>query len=220
MKTKLIDLAQEIREGQPVHGNHHKTYAFQNTTFEKTRRLCRVPFQSGNLLINEHRPTHVDAHAELVPHRKTIDQEPLERFYTSAACLDVSHLKPRSFMTKAILQEALNKSGLDIRKGDTVLLYTGTYDKNKDDPEAYLNERPGLDREASLWLADIGVVVVGIDAASVDSPADPNLSCHAVCREQTPRPESRSGISNEADTCRRETIASVPEHIENVFTML
>jgi kynurenine formamidase len=183
-KHKLVDLAQEIREGQPVYGNHHKTYIFQHTTFEETARQYSVPFQTRNLLINEHGPTHVDAHAEVSPDGKTIDKEPLERYYTSAICLDLSHLKPRSYITKEILQQALDQSGLDIREGDTVLLYTGTYEKTKHDPDRYLNENPGLDREASLWLAEKGVVNVGIDAASVDSPADPDLSCHAVCRER------------------------------------
>lgn len=183
-KRKLVDLAQEIREGQPVYGNHHKTHIFQHTTFEETSRLYRLPFQTRNLLINEHGPTHTDAHAEVSPNGKTIDKEPLERYYTSAICLDVSHLKPRSFITKEILQAALGKSGLDIRGGDTVLLYTGTYEKTGGDGDRYLNENPGLDREASLWLANKGVVNVGIDAASVDTPADQNLSCHAVCKEK------------------------------------
>lgn len=103
--VKLIDLAQEIREGQPVYGNHHKTYIFQHTTFEETKRNYRVPFQTRNLLVNEHGPTHVDAHAEVSPEGKTIDQEPLERFYTSATCLDLSHLPPRSYITKEITCE-------------------------------------------------------------------------------------------------------------------
>ncbi len=183
-KHRLVDLAQEIREGQPVYGNHHKTHIFQHTTFEETARLYRLPFQTRNLLINEHGPTHTDAHAEVSPEGKTIEKEPLERYYTSAICLDFSHLKPRSFITKEMLQQALEKAGLDIREGDTVLLYTGTYERTRDDPDRYLNENPGLNREASLWLADKGVVNVGIDAASVDTPADLDLSCHAVCKER------------------------------------
>ncbi|MFQ5711110.1 MAG: cyclase family protein [Candidatus Geothermarchaeales archaeon] len=184
-KIRIIDLAQEIYEGQPVFPPHHKTYIFQHTTFEETKRKgFRLPFQTRNLLMSEHGPTHTDADAEVNPNGKTIDQEPLEKFYTSAICLDVSRVPPKGFINKAILQEALDKAGLDIREGDTVLLYTGHYDRTKDDPTRYLNENPGLDMGAALWLADKGVVNVGIDASSVDNPDDPDFSVHAVCRDR------------------------------------
>ena len=85
-KRKLVDLAQEIREGQPVYGNHHKTYIFQHTTFEETARLYRIPFQTRNLLINEHGPTHVDAHADLVVRRDVLVRNEL-RFNAYEICL-------------------------------------------------------------------------------------------------------------------------------------
>lgn len=184
-RFKLIDLAQEIYEGQPVFYGHQKTYIFQHVTFEETKRQgWHVPFQTRNLLISEHGPTHTDADTECNPDGKSIDQEPLEKFYTSAICLDVSHVPSKGFITKAILQQALDKAGLEIREGDTVLLYTGHYDRTKGDPEKYLNENPGCDMEAALWLADKGVVNIGIDAPSNDSPDDPELSVHAVCRDR------------------------------------
>jgi kynurenine formamidase len=45
---------------------------------------------------------------------------------------------------------------------------------------------PGLDREAMLWLAEKGVVNVGIDSPSIDSSSEmknKNYPAHAVCRE-------------------------------------
>ncbi len=182
-RFKIVDLAQEIYQGMPVYWSHCKTYIFPHITFEETKKYP-LPWQSRNLLINEHGPTHTDAAAECDPNGKTIDQEPLERFYTSAICLDVSHVPPKSFITKQILQEALKKARLEIKESDTVLLYTGHYERTKEDANKYLYDNPGIDMEAANWLADKGVVNVGIDAASIDKSDDPKESGHLVCRDK------------------------------------
>jgi kynurenine formamidase len=51
----------------------------------------------------------------------------------------------------------------------------------------WLLNYPGLDREAMLWLADKGVVNVGIDSPSIDSSTEmkyKNYPAHRVCRER------------------------------------
>ena len=187
MDTKnfeLVDLSQEIFQGMPVYGSHCRTYIFHNVTFDETEGKYEFPFQSRNLLMNEHGPTHTDAAAECNPAGKTIDQEPLDRYFTSAICLDVSHVPPKGFITRRILEEALKKSGLEVREGDTVLLYTGHHARTKDDPEKYLYENAGLDVEAADWLADKGIVNVGIDAASIDMADDLKMSGHLVCKNK------------------------------------
>lgn len=183
-KVKIVDLAQEIYQGMPVYASHCNTYIFHNVTFAETEGKFHFPFQTRNLLMNEHGPTHTDAAAECDPNGKSIDQEPLERYFTSAICLNVSHVPPKTFITKQILQEAVKKDGLEIREGDTVLLYTGHYDRTKNNADKYLYENAGLDKEAAYWLADKGVVNVGIDAVSIDKADDVELSGHGVCKER------------------------------------
>lgn len=186
-KVKLIDLSQEIYQGMPVYPGHLKTVIWFHQTHEEVRRAIGTGFSYATcgLLMSDHGPTHVDSisHISTKPGAKSIDQLPLELFYTEAICLDVSHVPPRTYITKKDLEDALKKSGLEIKKGDTVLLYTGHYNKRYGTPE-WLTHYPGLDREATLWLADKGVVNIGIDAPSIDNPADKTYPAHTVCGER------------------------------------
>jgi kynurenine formamidase len=64
-----------------------------------------------------------------------------------------------------------------------ILLYwTGIEPYSDSDPYRYLSQYPGLDKEATTWLLDQGLVNIGTDAASLDTPADldyPNHTVHA-----------------------------------------
>ena len=65
----------------------------------------------------------------------------------------------------------------------TVLWYTGSYKKRYHTDE-WLTHYPGLNKEATEWLANQGIVNFGIDAPSVDNPTDKMFPCHVVCREK------------------------------------
>jgi kynurenine formamidase len=64
-----------------------------------------------------------------------------------------------------------------------VLLYTGHYTKRYNTPE-WLTNYAGLDREGTLWLCDQGIVNIGIDAPSIDTPKDRTFPSHVACRER------------------------------------
>ncbi len=77
------------------------------------------------------------------PARQSIDEVPLESFYTSAICLDLSHVPLKHSITVPEMEAALAKSGQEIRKRDTVLLYMATNDRLLGKP-GYLHDFPGL----------------------------------------------------------------------------
>lgn len=189
---KLIDLTQEIYNEMPVYPGHQRTSIFKMKTHEETKLVNQTGFSSitMGILISDHGPTHVDAqiHIDPSPGAETIDQIPLEKFYTEAICLDVSHVRgEENYITKEILEKALQKSGLTIKKGDTVLLYTGHYNRTYPDYGEWLFNYCGLDRAATEWLCDQGVINVGIDAPSIDSSIEmkkKNYPAHTVCKER------------------------------------
>jgi kynurenine formamidase len=139
------------------------------------------------LLMSDHGPTHVDAHSHLKEGTETIDQMPLEDFYTEAICLDVSFLRgEENYITKEILQKALADARLNIRKGDAVLCYTGHYNRTYPEYGPYLFNYFGLNGESMQWLADQGVINVGVDSPSIDSSIAMKTKlypCHVVCQE-------------------------------------
>ncbi len=96
MARKLVDLTQEIYNGMPVYPGHQRTVLFDVKTHDETRELNRPGLHTSTvmgLLMCDHGPTHVDAfvHIDSSPAAESVDQLPLDLFYTPAVCLDVSH---------------------------------------------------------------------------------------------------------------------------------
>jgi kynurenine formamidase len=198
MGIRLIDLSQEIYQGMPVFPLHQKTMIFPNISHEESKEQIGFEFATNNLLINEHGPTHSDAIYEYDPKGKTIDEMPLEYFYGPAICLDLSHISPDAYISPADLDRALQKASLVLQEGDIVLLYTGHYKRSYGTDE-WLTRYTGLDYNGAKWLAERGVLNIGIDAPAIDNPKDPKFSGHLVCREYQ--------ITNTENLCNLDQVA-------------
>lgn len=126
-----------------------------------------------NVTLCTHSGTHVDAPYHFGPYSegkpaRTIDQMPLEWFYGDGVVLDFSHRKAGDLITAEDVQEALRKLNYKLKPGDIVLIRTDAY-KHFGEP-GYATLHPGMSEEATLWLIDQGVRVMGIDAWGWDRP--------------------------------------------------
>ncbi len=167
---RMIDLSQEIYQGMQVYPGHLKTVIWENHTHEETVKNFEGGFsyQSRGLLMSDHGPTHVDAlsHLDPRPEAPSIDKMPLDLTYISASDLDT----------------IVAKTGLDVRKGDILLFYTGTFNRLHGTKE-YVSQYPGLDETASMWLVEKGIKTFGVDSPSPDNPASRTYPCHMICRQ-------------------------------------
>jgi len=197
---RLIDLSQEIYQGMPVFPMHQKTMIFQNMTHDECREMYNssLGFSTRNLLINEHGPTHCDALYEVDPNEATIEKMDLSLFWGSAICLDVSQVPASGYIEVKDLENAVLKSGLAIKKGDIVLLYTGNFNRAYGKPD-YTDNYSGLSTEAATWLCAKGVVNIGVDSPSIDYVGDDNFSAHRVCLKYK--------ITNTENLCNLEKVA-------------
>lgn len=196
---QIIDLSQEIYQGMPVFPMHQKTMIFPNATHEESLAKCGFMFATNNILINEHGPTHTDALYESDPNGTTIDKTSLEHFIGSAICLDLSHISPDAYITDSDLQKALDKSGLEINKGDIVLMHTGHYNRAYGTDE-WLTRYTGLDISATEWLGQKGAINIGVDAPSIDNPLDEKFQGHLICQKYK--------MLNTENLCNLEKIAN------------
>jgi len=168
-----------------------KKFAFrkQNNIFRRlqsillyymgVKRLSNNSFPDAEFLNMEivkastHSGTHFDApyHFGSTSEGKpalTIDLIPLDWCFNDGVVLDFTQKKPGETITLDEMQRAINKIDYNIKPDDIVLLHTGAskYWGSKQ----YLNAHPGLSREALLFLLEMGIRIIGIDAYGMDRP--------------------------------------------------
>jgi kynurenine formamidase len=181
---KVIDLTRQIYQGMPLWPGHQLPFTMINQTHDgfKERFGTTFGFEAHNWLMSEHTGTHTDAIFEYDPQGADLDQMPLEYYYGSAICLDVSDTRHPDWITAKVLEAALLASGEEVRVGDIVLLYSGHGERTYGTKE-FINVYSGLDRSGAVWLAEKGVINIGIDSLAIDHSDDLNFTGHAVCAE-------------------------------------
>jgi kynurenine formamidase len=120
-----------------------------------------------------HNSTHVDApwHYNSTAggeRAQTIDELPLEWFFGPGVVLDITAKDDGDPMTVPDAQAALTAAGHDLKPRDIVLVRTGR-DAFYAQPD-YMARGPGVTFEATKWLYEQGVRVMGIDAWGWDAP--------------------------------------------------
>lgn len=93
-----------------------------------------------------------------------------------ARVLGVERLGPSEAITADVLKKTAKAQGVNIGRGDVVLVHTGWMGIMDSDPATYIDRQPGLDLSAAEYLASAGVVAIGSDtsALEVQPSADPN----------------------------------------------
>lgn len=195
MARVLIDLSRKISHMMPVANPHvNQVPAFWDRVTHQGLKgkwaHADISFHMRDFLIGEHVGTHVDAlcHYDPRPDALSMEQIPLDWLITEAVCIDVSHVKPMTFITVDDLKRGLQKANLSIKKGDTFLYWQNHYAR-QNEPN-WLHEFAGLNWEAAQSLADQGVINIGCECASIDNAiampfdANPAFPAHRTCRDR------------------------------------
>ena len=125
------------------------------------------------LHLGTHSSTHLDApwhyNSQIAGVRsQTIDELPLEWFHAPGVVLDFTDKADGDAVTPEQAEAALERAGHELQPLDIVLVRTGR-DALYGTPE-YLVAGPGVTAEATQWLYERGVRVMGIDAWGWDQP--------------------------------------------------
>jgi len=120
-----------------------------------------------------HNSTHVDAPWHYNSRiggepAQTIDQLPLDWFFSDGVVLDMTAKADGERVDVADVEGELDRIGYELKERDIVLVRTGR-DASYEDP-GYMALGPGVTPEATHWLFDRGVRVMGIDAWGWDGP--------------------------------------------------
>ncbi len=183
----LIDLSQAIENDLPVDPPglgptityfDHAAGAQEMVNMFPGLDSKSLPGEEGwameRMTLTAHAGTHMDApwhYASTMnggERAKTIDEMPLDWFFRPGVKLDLRHLPSGHVASSHDLEEALQSISYKLQPFDIVLMNTlagAAYGS----PE-YLASGCGFGREATLWLLEQGIVVVGTDAWSWDAP--------------------------------------------------
>jgi kynurenine formamidase len=128
-----------------------------------------------DLTLTAHSGTHMDApwhYHSTTDHgatsAPTIDVAPLDLFWRPGVKLDFRHLPDGYVATAGDIAKELTRIGYRLQPFDIVLVNTAAAAAYGSDH--YLEAGCGLGREATNFLTDCGVQVVGTDAWSWDAP--------------------------------------------------
>lgn len=184
--VEIIDLSQEIYEGMPVYKSLPQVKMSVHNTHEEWNDEVNPTTQTPavyKMELGEHTGTHVDAINHMAKEYKghSIDTMPLNMFYTEGICLDLSYKGFRELITSDDLKKELAKENLNIKKGDTVLIYTNHYRK------AFQTENwgngPGITVECARWLGMQEIAAFGVETMSPGVPKVSNKEVHHICGE-------------------------------------
>jgi kynurenine formamidase len=139
------------------------------------------------LRLGTHNATHVDApwhyNSRIGGERaQTIDELPLDWFYGPGVVLDMTAKGEGETVDVADVEGELGRIGHELTAGDIVLVRTGR-DVHVEEAH-YIALGPGVTAEATRWLFDRGVRVMGIDAWGWDGPL--HLQAQAALERDEP----------------------------------
>jgi kynurenine formamidase len=120
------------------------------------------------IVLGDHIGTHIDSLRHLRDDTPGPEGIPLEYCYGDGVCLDFRHLPKGAGISTYDVKEALTKINYTVKPLDIVLIHTGA--GKIQSTEAYLTDQCGMTAEATNWLLDQGVKVMGIDAITFDPP--------------------------------------------------
>ncbi|HLZ63007.1 MAG TPA: cyclase family protein [Ktedonosporobacter sp.] len=145
-----------------------------------------VGWAAERVTLTTHSGTHIDAPAHYGPARsgqaRTIDQVPLRWCFGDGVVLNMTQKHRGAAITCSDVQGELERYSYILKPYDIVLIRTDT--SSSYHQPGYEQRHPGLTREATEWIIDQGVRLIGIDAWSLDRPFDVMISEASQQRSQ------------------------------------
>ncbi|GAB3588345.1 cyclase family protein [Amycolatopsis endophytica] len=185
--TRFVDISMSLENGVPSdppgyefridYTSHQETLAVLQKRYaglQPEELPNSEAFALETVRLSTHNGTHVDApwhYSSLMEDGSkplTIDEMPLDWFMRPGVKLDFRHFDDGYVATAADVEAELDRIGHDLRPLDIVVVNTSAAARFGT-PE-YASSGCGIGREATLWLCDRGVRVVGTDAWSWDAP--------------------------------------------------
>ena len=175
MMRKLIDLSMPVHNDMVVFPRVVRPALVMYETWQQfATRIGAAQFGATSLtasymvVLGDHVGTHIDALRHLREDAGGPEAIPLDYCYGDGVCLDFRHLEKGAGISVGDVKAALTRITYTIKPLDIVLIHTGA--GKLQDSDAYITDHVGMTAEATHWMLDQGVKVMGIDAITFDPP--------------------------------------------------
>jgi kynurenine formamidase len=162
-----------------------------------------------------HAGTHIDAPYHFSPEQngaraRTVDELPLEWFYSDAVLLDFSKRKrPGETISQADLAQELDRIGYRLKRNDIVLIRTGAAEHFADDPN-FTELSLTLELGAFVWLLEQGIRVIGCDAETLEGPVLPMVEALRAGKRERFYPIHYAGAEHEFCLIAKMDLGALP----------
>ncbi len=116
----------------------------------------------------DHIGTHMDSLRHMRADGPGAEGIPVEYCFGDGVRLDFRHKEPGSLITVEDIKQAEKEIDYEIKERDIVLIWTGAGAYNQE--ERYHRDFAGMSSEATIYLIEKGVKVMGCDAPTFDPP--------------------------------------------------
>lgn len=163
----VIDLTVEIHDGFQSHPSHARTVVMNFVTHAFSAPRYQAPcrgFASKLLVLSDHAGTHVDAPFHFYEDGETVEATPPERLIGPAVVVDAADAVGADGVTDALLEKLTARQGIEIRRGDIVLVRTwkGAWGGPG------FHDAKGVALSGARWLAAKGAKVIGTDISILE----------------------------------------------------
>ena len=186
--SEIVDLTVLLERGIPRWPSHPHLVIDPTVTHEHDGYYCQ------SISMAEHTGTHVDAphhvHADLP--EQTVEHIPLPSLIGPCTVIDLSdrEWKPGECATLNDMLAYLERHGAEIDEGDIVLIHFGWLKRHwttGKDWRYYVDNQPGLTKDAADYLIGKRVKAVGTDTAAVGTPVSGGVSKPCFFHQQVLR---------------------------------
>ncbi len=182
MARKIIDISDTLQNGTVEPLKHKISYKVHEDGAKQAAELFGLKpedfpesraWSVEDVELSTHSGTHVDAPYHFWPESegkpaRTIDEVPLEWCFSDGVVLDFSDRDAGYLIGVNDINKALYRINYTLKPLDIVLIRTDAW-KRFGEP-GYQNLHPGMSEEATIWIAEQGVKMMGIDAWGWDRP--------------------------------------------------
>jgi kynurenine formamidase len=177
----IFDLTHTLSPKMPV------VPSFQPMRYVPLFSISKDGFQCGEITLNEHTGTHMDAPVHFVDGAMTVDRIPVDRFFAPLVVISIAdrvQKDPDTAVTPEDIQIWERRHG-KVPPGAFVAMHSG-WDAKIGDSASFLNRdakgtshTPGFSGEAAAFLTkERDIVGVGVDTLSLDLGTSTGAPAH------------------------------------------